>query len=208
MTRIATLLLILIATVAQAADIGPALTTTFGHEGGYQNMYGDSGNWTGGVIGKGERRGTKYGIAAASYPKEDIRNLTIERAAAIYSRDFWGASRCGDWQNQTVAELYFDLAVNMGQGTAARMVQRATNLAAWPKAPIAVDGAIGKGTVARINEVNQVDLFCYLVILAGDRYLRIVERNPRMMQHMKGWVALRLRRNVQHGVHVYEASKR
>ena len=198
----------LIIAQAQAANIDPALEYTFGHEGGFQKMRGDAGNWTGGKIGVGKLVGTKFGIAAASYPKEDIVNLKIERAAFIYKNDFWGASRCDDWKNQTVAELYFDLAVNLGQGTAARRIQQAVNLASWPQAPIAVDGVIGKGTVKRLNESNQVDIYCYLVILGGERYLRIVERNPNMMQHFRGWVALRLRKNVQRGVHVYEANRR
>jgi hypothetical protein len=32
----------------------------------------DPGNWTGGAIGKGELRGTKWGISAQTYPQIDI----------------------------------------------------------------------------------------------------------------------------------------
>jgi lysozyme family protein len=183
-----------------AADIRPALVHTFGSEGGFQKMSGDSGNYVNGKL-----VGTKYGIAAASYPNEDIPNLTIDRAAVIYERDFWGASRCNEWRNQIVANLYFDFAVNMGQGTAARIIQRAINYAGWPRPPITVDGKIGSGTVKRLNEVDQVALFCNLVGLGHARYVQIVDANPKKMQFMSNWIATRLRKNVQRSVHEFEA---
>lgn len=204
---LAAIILALTVTAAQAADIRPALQHTFGHEGGFQAMRADSGNWTGGKVGVGDLRGTKYGIAAASYPREDIRNLTVERAGFIYSRDFWGLSRCSDWKNQIIANLYFDFAVNMGQGTAARIMQRAINLAGWPRAPIAVDGVIGPGTVRRLNEVDQTLLFVHLVGLGHNRYVQIVDANPHKMQFLDTW-AIRIKQNVQRSVHEYEAARR
>ena len=50
-------------------------------EGGYVDHPSDPG---------GE---TKYGIAKRSHPKEDIKNLTKERAAEIYEKDYWIPSR-------------------------------------------------------------------------------------------------------------------
>jgi len=147
--------------------------------------------------------GTKYGIAAASYPKEDIPNLTMERATFIYSQDFWGASRCDEWKSQIIANIYFDLAVNCGQGTAARIIQRAANYAGWPRSPILVDGKIGRGTVKRLNEVNQTMLFVHLVGLGHNRYVQIVDANPRQAQNMASWT-IRIKKNVQRSVHEYE----
>ena len=189
---------------AGAADIKPALKATFAHEGGYQAMRGDRGNWTGGAIGKGELKGTKYGIAANSYPNEDIRNLTLDRAAVIYSRDFWGASRCDEWRSQIIANVYFGWAVNQGQGTAARIMQRAINYAGWPRPPIAVDGNIGPGTVRRLNEVDQTLLFVHLVGLTHGRYIQIVDHNPAQMQFLDTW-ARRMKIEVMRSVHEYEA---
>lgn len=207
MKRLILLAMLFTSQIAGAADIQPALIHTFGAEGGYQNIRQDSGNWTGGKVGVGVQKGTKYGIAAASYPREDIRNLTRERAAFIYKNDFWGASRCDLWRNQIVANLYFNAAVNMGQGTASRIIQRATNYAGWPRPPIAVDGNIGPGTVKRLNEVNQVDLFCHLVGLLHARYVQIVDANPGKMLFLSEWVAHRLRKDVQRSVHEFEARR-
>lgn len=185
-----------------AADIRPALVHTFGNEGGFQKDPHDAGNYVNGRL-----IGTKFGIAARSYPNEDIPNLTIDRAGALYERDFWGASRCGQWRNQIIANLYFDLAVNMGQGTAARIIQRAVNYAGWPRPPIPVDGKIGSGTVKRLNDVDQTNLFCHLVGLSHARYVQIVDKNPKNMRYMSEWVGHRLRKNVQRSVHEYEAMR-
>lgn len=182
-----------------AADIKPALINTFGHEGGFQKLKGDSGNYVNGKL-----IGTKFGIAAASYPHEDIPNLIIERAAVIYQRDFWGASRCDEWKSQIIANLYFGWAVNMGQGTAARIIQRAINYAGYPRSKIPVDGKIGQQTVRRLNEVDQTLLFVHLVGLTHNRYVQIVDANPKKMQFLDTW-ARRMKTEVQRSVHEYEA---
>jgi hypothetical protein len=45
-----------------------AISTLHKVEGGLSMDERDPGNWTGGAIGKGELRGTKYGISAQTYP--------------------------------------------------------------------------------------------------------------------------------------------
>ena len=64
-----------------------AFTRLIGNEGVLSMDPKDSGNWTGGKIGLGKLKGSKYGISAASYPMVDIANLTLEGAKAIYLRD-------------------------------------------------------------------------------------------------------------------------
>ena len=68
-----------------ASDTFDAITFPFviGHEGKWGNDRRDRGNWTSGVIGKGELKGTKYGVAAHAYPELDIKNLTIDDARKI-----------------------------------------------------------------------------------------------------------------------------
>jgi len=81
------------------------------HEGAYSNDANDPGNWTGGKKGVGTLKGTMYGVSAASYPGEDIANLTLDRAKAIYARDFWGPAGCDALPDLLKYEM-FDLAVN------------------------------------------------------------------------------------------------
>ena len=59
-----------------------------GHEGGFQADPKDRGNWTSGVVGQGELKGTKFGLAAMTYPHLDIKNLTVDQAKAIYFEDW------------------------------------------------------------------------------------------------------------------------
>ncbi len=60
-----------------------ACVRRIGHEGKFTDNPKDDGNWTGGKQGRGELKGTKYGIAAKSYPHLDIKNLTLDEATAI-----------------------------------------------------------------------------------------------------------------------------
>lgn len=50
-----------------------AFDRLIGHEAGYSNDRRDPGNWTGGIVGKGQLKGTKFGIAANTYPNLDIK---------------------------------------------------------------------------------------------------------------------------------------
>ena len=95
-----------------------------GHEGGYTTRKSDHGNWTGGKVGKGLLKGTKYGISAASYPTLDIKNLNIQKARSIYYKDYWtasGASLCDPGCSLVV----FDAAVNAGNARARKWLQMA-----------------------------------------------------------------------------------
>jgi lysozyme family protein len=107
-------------------------------EAGLSTDPNDPGNYTGGHVGVGELKGTKYGISAASYPNVDIANLTEDGAKAIYLSDFWNAVQ-GDGLPWPLALLVFDSAVNQGVGTAKVMLQQALGVAA--------DGVIGEATL-------------------------------------------------------------
>lgn len=83
--------------------------------GGWTLNRNDPGNWTGGKVGAGELRGTKFGIAANTYPTLDIRNLTREQADAIYIRDYWPKAWGNDWP-EGFDQITYDATVNSGPG--------------------------------------------------------------------------------------------
>ena len=114
-------------------------------EGGFCNERADSGNWTGGAVGCGQLRGTKYGISAAAYPEDDIANLTLDAAAAIYRRDYWSRVQ-GDDLSPSLALLVFDAAVNNGTDRAARWLQEAVGAE--------VDGWVGPETLAAVKHTE------------------------------------------------------
>lgn len=102
------------------------------NEGGYVNDPDDSG---------GE---TKFGICKRSYPDEDIKNLTIDRAKEIYRRDFWLRAKC-DRYPDALSVAVFDYAVNSGVSRAIKDMQAAMNLKA--------DGVAGNQTIGAANRL-------------------------------------------------------
>ena len=105
-------------------DFDQAFKELIGHEGGFQKSPKDRGNWTSGVIGIGQLKGTKFGISAMSYPKEDIERLTLYRAKEIYKRDFWDRVKAGQLPAQVRFDV-FDTAVNSGVTRSIQFLQRA-----------------------------------------------------------------------------------
>lgn len=115
-----------------------------GHEGGFTKHSGDRGNWTSGVIGKGELRGTKYGISAMAYPDLDIWSLTLDDARGIYRLDYWDKLRL-DGYPPALRYSIFDAAVNHGVTAAAKLVQRTVG--------VPEDGHIGPKTMAAVEKL-------------------------------------------------------
>lgn len=121
----------------------------FRNEGKFQNIYADRGNWTSGKVGKGERKGTKYGISAMTYPNVDIKNLTLEGAKEIYKRDWWDKLGMERFRPPMQYQM-FDAALNHGMDNATRMLQRA---AGTPD-----DGIIGPMTFTAVKATEINDL--------------------------------------------------
>ena len=147
---------------------------TIEFEGGYSTDHADKGNWTGGEIGSGELKGTKYGISARAYPTLDIKNITIEQAKELYRKDYWNPIK-GDQLNGDIGFHIFDFAVNAGVGPASRAAQAI--------AGAQVDGVIGPKSVAAINAVDEVE---FIARLLGSRLSRMTVANT-WGAHGKGW---------------------
>lgn len=82
---------------------------------------------------------TNFGISQRSYPKENIRGMTRERAGQIYRRDFWNAVK-GDDLPAGVDLVAFDAAVNSGPLRGAKWLQAGLG--------VTQDGKIGPATIA------------------------------------------------------------
>lgn len=145
-----------------------------GHEGGFQSDPRDKGNWTGGKVGAGENKGTKWGVSAAAYPNLDIRGLTKAQAQSIYARDYWGPIE-GDLLPMGVDLCVFDAAINSGVSRAAEWLQEVIG------AP--VDGDIGNETVTYLLSKNPrqvINDYC-------DRRLEFLRGLPTWETYGKGW---------------------
>lgn len=114
-------------------------------EAGFQQDPRDKGNWTGGEVGKGVCKGTKFGISAASYPGEDIEHLTLDRAKFLCHRDYWGPAGCDAVPTAIKADL-LDTAYNSGVRTAVRLLQRAVG--------VDDDGVLGPNTLQALQSMD------------------------------------------------------
>lgn len=162
-----------------------AFARVLGHEGELSLDPDDRGNWTSGVVGVGELKGSKFGISAMSYPAIDIAGLTVDGAKAIYRRDFWDRIH-GDQMFDGVAFQAFDFAVNSGIETAVRYLQRALG--------VADDGHFGPVTKAAAAAMSESDQVMRLI---GER----LDYNTRLSTWQsfgKGW-ARRAAKNLRYG---------
>lgn len=176
----------MVPTMSDGDGFAAALAIVLAHEGGYQAMPDDPGNWTQGKIGAGELKGTKFGLSAASYPAVDIASLTAAEAAAIYRRDWWDRFGLGRLPAPVAAKL-FDATVNIGIESAACALQRA--LRAAGAVQIVEDGKLGPATIAAASSLAaDIVLPALREALAG-HYRLIAAKNRMQARFLNGWLA-------------------
>ncbi|HEX8812876.1 MAG TPA: glycosyl hydrolase 108 family protein [Terracidiphilus sp.] len=151
-----------------------AFEIVIGHEGKYSDNSRDPGNWTGGQTGRGQLRGTQYGISAASYPKLDIASLTLDDARALFKADYWDRLHC-DEMDPGLALVAFDASVNNGVGAAIKWLQAAVR--------VKVDGVFGDVTLAAVQIANPVET---LVELHAAR-INMMAKLPTWQTFGAGW---------------------
>lgn len=142
---------------------------------------------------KNDRGGlTNYGISQKAFPKLDIRNLTLDAAKKIYYSNYWKTAQMNlDLLDEKTAIELFDIAVNMGVGTASRMLQSALNLMNRNQkdfADLTVDGLAGKRTMEAYAKVNKDVLFKVLNGLQFSRYVAICEKDKTQEIFFNGWM--------------------
>jgi lysozyme family protein len=126
-------------------NFNEAFKVIIGEEGGYINDPRDLG---------GE---TKYGISKRSYPNENIKDMTLERARVIYRVNYWDKVRGGDLPFEWALAV-FDCAVNQGPGVAIRLMQDALG--------VLVDGTIGPRTIAAAKTADDRKLARFYALRA------------------------------------------
>lgn len=152
-----------------------AFERVIGSEGCFTDDPKDRGNWTVGIVGKGELKGTKYGISAMSYPHEDIRNLTLDRAKELYYRDYWQKLNLDEFIPELSYQI-FDAAVQHGNATAAKFLQQVVGTIP--------DGILGKSTVSKAKSMNQRKLVFFYIA----NRLRFYTKIGTFSVYGKGWV--------------------
>lgn len=151
-----------------------AFKRLIGHEGGYSTDRRDPGNWTGGRVGVGTLKGTKFGLAANTYPNLDIKNLTLAQAKSIYKKDWWDKLGADGMHSAIVFQLW-DFAINAGKSRAIKELQQAVGVPA--------DGIIGPQTLAAVNSHDLNDV---ILSLTAER-LKFYTSLSTFKTYGKGW---------------------
>lgn len=140
-------------------------------EGGYVNDPNDVG---------GE---TNYGISKRSYPKVDIKNMTMKQARDIYMNDFWDPiyERIN---SPFVAGKIFSLRVHSGALKAHSILQKALNSLG---ANLKEDGVFGEKTLEALNALNNEQVLDRYIIHTIKFYLEL-SNNHRFKDYLRGWI--------------------
>lgn len=118
---------------------------------------------------------TNFGISKRAFPKEEIKNLTLDRAKFLYFENYWKPAKC-DIMPDNVVLMHFDTAVNMGVGMAIKLLQKTIG--------VVEDGVIGEVTKQKI--LRGVNLYWY-ALLRMQKYMLIVKDKPSSSVFLQGW---------------------
>jgi lysozyme family protein len=172
------------------SEFGPAIAITLAHEGGYAFVPA-----TGECVNMGLThwflRSIGYlGDPPASGPvteseKATIRGLSESLAKGLYQEYFWKRYRCGEFDNQDIANKYFDLCVNTGPRETCTILQRAINSLSHS---LVEDGLIGTVTLAAANECDPVTLLAEIREQAEDFYRALAKEKPELANRLDGWL--------------------
>lgn len=171
-------------------------------EGGYTDDRDDSGNWTGGEVGRGMLLGTKYGIAAPTlvdyYSKsglgtpsqQDMIDLTYDTALDIYKKDYWDAQELSNFKSQSLANVLYDGCVNQGPGATLNILKKSldeinidsTNVNSWNELHDELIDDVNSLPVKKIEK-----LFHTIKKKRWEKYINIIQKNPRKKKYHDGW---------------------
>lgn len=154
------------------ADVERMIDDILRREGGFVNHPNDRGG------------PTRFGITLRTLGKwrrtgvdaEDVRNLGIEEAEAIYRANYFTGPKI-HLLPERLQPLMFDMSINHGPATAVKLLQRTLNDAGFG---CSVDGGIGEETVRcakaaeaalaqqLVNRLVEQRVALYRAIVAGD----------------------------------------
>ncbi len=139
----------------------------------------------------GER--SRYGVTeklliAIDYEVKDPNLLTIEQVSDIYSRLYWGFSKCALMISQLVANKVCDMSVNFGNYWAAKLTQAALNSLG---VPCVIDGMIGPHTIIEINQFmftpdGEMRFLQELALKCASRYKLLAVGSK--AKYLSGWL--------------------
>jgi lysozyme family protein len=181
------------------ADFSKAYAKTSENEGGYANHLKDKGGetfhgiarkhwpkWTGWILIDAERSKFPKDIHSPKNWKQVDKVLVgiprlKELVRSFYKANFWDDIEGDRITSQGVANTLYDWAINSGEGSPAKNVQRIIGAK--------VDGDIGPATAAKINAYpDQIGLVARLRDERVRVVKEIVQRDPSQKIFLANWV--------------------
>jgi lysozyme family protein len=129
-------------------------------------------------------KATRFGITAATATRHglNVRTMTFPQVVEVYRSEYWqGYERIAD---ETLSIKVFDFAVNAGNGTANKTLQRAANDLGMR---LEVDGVIGPKTLIAVNSLDPDVLLRRFAERQLGHYQEIVNRDPSQAVFANGW---------------------
>ena len=152
-------------------------------EGGFSNHPADRG----GPTNMGITQAVLSDYLGRPASVEEVRLLARTTAIAIYRSRYWNAAKL-DLLPEALQPLVFDLAVNMGPGTAIKLLQQTLGDLGRP---VPVDGVVGKqtsGVAARaVADLGAAAVVNRLCDRRQQRYDQIVAKDPSQTLFAAGW---------------------
>lgn len=117
------------------------------------------------------------------------RMIDRETAAKIFRFYFWDGQKAGELPSQSLATVWYDMAVNHGRGGGGRMLQQALNNAI--RAGLVVDGAIGPKSLAALKGAAGADgkvCAAEALRIRENFFNNLVAKRPSQKVFLKGWL--------------------
>jgi lysozyme family protein len=154
--------------------------------------------WEGGLSHDPDDPGgrTYRGVTQARYnqyrkakglPLRDVAQMTEQEMREIYWTYYWLPVK-GDEFDYPLALAVFDTGVNMGTGTAIKLLQRAINDLLPKEKWVTVDGVLRQQTLTAAKSLNPIQLALRLCDRREERYRAIVRAKPKLGKFLKGWL--------------------
>ncbi len=157
------------------SDIKLSMPYVLQNEGGWTI---DDGGWTmyGIVV---DDVAAFRNVSPESITEQDMRNLSLAEATAIYKQQYWDKLNLDQIKNQNVATCIFDTGVNRGISVGAKYAQKV--------ALVSIDGVIGQKTIAAINATMPSSFIQIYAGLVWSGYQSILAAHPSDHIYAAGW---------------------
>lgn len=137
----------------------------------------------GGATNFGVTRDLLTRYRGAQCTVQDVKNLTESEAKAVIKWAFWDPMKLDQLKSLPIKTAILDMAVNHGEGTATKMVQRALG------GHVEVDGVMGSKTITALNIALDHEFLFNFVAQIQDRYVEDVKQRPESIKFLTGWLA-------------------